>query len=258
MVHTGRLPARCPEVTTLLLDLDGTLVHQRPRGLGLRLLVRSLRHFSPAIPFWRFRRAFWRAIRAVQTHESERTNYEVFLDVLCEHARVGREEVDALVEGFISEHVVTVADCFVPIPGARETLLLAHELGYRLVVATNPVLPLSAVELRMRCGNVLDLPFERITSSQSCTRTKPHVGYYRELLAQLGVEGAECLMVGNDPKKDLPAKEVGCWTFVLDLPEVRRKHPRVASDPRLDGYGSFEDLQEWIRRSAEEKCPTPN
>lgn len=258
MAHQGRLPARCPEVTTLLFDLDGTLVDQLARGLHLRLMLRAFRHFTPAIPWWRFRRAFWRAIKAVKHNQGPRLNADVFLDVLCESALASRAEVAHLVERFVSEHVASCWDCFRPIPGARETLELANALGYRLVVATNPVLPLSAVRMRMRCGNVDDLPFERITSSQSCTSCKPYTSYYAELLADLGLEGRECLMIGNDPKKDLPAKEVGCWTWVLDLPRVRRSHPRVAQDPRLDGYGSYHDLQEWIRRSAEDRCPTLN
>jgi FMN phosphatase YigB (HAD superfamily) len=258
MAHRGRLPASCPEVTTLLFDLDGTLVDQLARGLHARMFVRLVRHFRRLIPPWKLRKAFWSGIRAVKTNQTDRINHELFLDTLAAHARGSREELAAHVDRFLTEHLVTVADCFRPIPGARETLELAHGLGYRLVLATNPALPLEAVEQRMRWGNVRDLPWERITSSQSMTRCKPDPGFYRELLAQLEVEGAQCLMVGNDPQKDLPAKDVGCWTYLLDLPQVRKRHPRVEADPRLDGYGSYHDLQEWIRRSAEEACPTPN
>jgi FMN phosphatase YigB (HAD superfamily) len=173
----------------------------------------------------------------------------VFLELLGKHATCSRERLDALCEEFIALDVSTAADQFSPIPGARETLVRAHALGYRLVVATNPVFPLSAVKLRMKWGGVDDIPFERITSSQTMTRCKPHPDYYRQLLAQLGVRGGECLMIGNDPKKDLPAKDVGCYTYILDLPAVRPQEARLLADPRLDGYGSYEDLQAWLERS---------
>jgi len=251
MGHEGRLPQSCPEVTTLLFDLDGTLVHMKWRGLQLRLMARAVVHFSEGIRPWSFSRAFWRAIKEQQAHGTDRTNYDVFLDVLGRRARCSRERLDGLVEEFVARHVSRVGDRFGPIEGARETLLLARELGYRLVVATNPVFPLEAVRLRLGWGGVDDVPFERITSSQSMSRCKPDPGYYRELLEQLGVAGRECLMVGNDPSKDLPAKELGCYTYLLDLPEVRREWAGFERDPRLDGYGSYADLQEWLRRSRE-------
>ena len=249
MAHKGRLPSSCPEVTTLLFDLDGTLVDMQRSGLQLRLMAKALVRYAPAIRPWRFAQAFWTAIKGLQVHGSERLNHDVFLDILGKHASCSRERLDALCEEFITLDVVTAAEQFSPIEGARETLLEAHALGYRLVLATNPVFPLSAVKLRMRWGGVDDIPFERITSSQTMTRCKPDPGYYRELLAQLGVRAEECLMIGNDPKKDLPAKDVGCYTYILDLPAVRPMETAVLADPRLDGYGSYQDLRAWLRRS---------
>lgn len=249
MAHEGRLPQR--EVTTLLFDLDGTLVRMKKRGLQLRLMARAVKHFSPLIRPWRFSRAFWDAIQRQQEHGTERTNYDVFLDVLGRYARGSRADLDARVESFVERYMPSVGDRFGPIEGARETLDLAHELGYRLVLATNPVFPLSAVKMRMRWAGVEDAPWERITSSQSMSRCKPHASYYRELLAQLEVEGSECLMVGNDPQKDLPAKDLGCLTYLLDLPEVRKEWRDFHKDPRLDGYGLYADLQAWLRRSKE-------
>ena len=63
-------------------------------------------------------------------------------------------------------------------------------------------------------------------------------------------------MIGNDPEKDLPAHQVGIRTFLVDLPDTREKIEAVRKDERLDGWGNFGDLQDWLRRSAEESCKT--
>ena len=44
-------------------------------------------------------------------------------------------------------------------------------------------------------------------------------------------------MIGNDPRKDLPAKEAGIRTFLIGV------HP---PDPRMDASGTLEDLRARI------------
>jgi FMN phosphatase YigB (HAD superfamily) len=86
------------------------------------------------------------------------------------------------------------------------------------------------------------------------TRCKPDPAYYRELLSRLSLGPAECIMVGNDPRKDLPARDAGIRTFLVDLPGTRAAIEAVRGDPRLDATGTFEDLRGWIRRSGEARC----
>lgn len=226
----------------LLFDLDGTLVRMKRRWIEFRFVLRATWRFAGAIPPWRFPKALYRAIGVMQTHGTERTNYEVVLAELARHSRKPRTNVEERARALIRSDFATLADRFHPIPGARVTLELARALGYRLVLATNPVWPLEAVKMRMAWGGIGDVPFEYITNSETMTRCKPDPGFYRELLAKLGLRGEECLMIGNDPRKDLPAKEAGIRTFLLS--------DRRIEDPRLDAWGSHEQLQECLKRWA--------
>ncbi len=230
------------EGRTVLFDLDGTLVRMERRGIEFRFVLRATWRFAGAIAPWRFPKALYRAIDVMQNHGSERTNYEVILSELARHSRKPRPDLEGRARELIRRDFATLADRFLPVPGARETLILARDLGYRLVLATNPVWPLEAVKMRLAWGGLSDLPFDFIANSEAMTRCKPDPAYYRELLAKLGARGDECLMVGNDPRKDLPAKEAGIRTFLIS--------PEPIDDPRLDGWGSFDDLQECLKQWA--------
>ena len=74
---------------------------------------------------------------------------------------------------------------------------------------------------RLRAGGLDDFTFDFISHSEVMTRCKPDPRYYRELLERLRARGEECLMIGNDPRKDLPAKDAG----IAHVPDRRRIRP---------------------------------
>jgi FMN phosphatase YigB (HAD superfamily) len=235
-------------LSTLLFDLDGTLVAMERRGLELRFMLRAFRRFGRAIRPWQFRRAFWHAAERLQEHGTDKTNYQVFLETLGTHSRVDLGELDRIVREFLVLDFPHLSDRFVPISGSRETLDLARRLGYRVVLATNPVWPLAAVRTRLRAGGLDDFTFDFISHSEVMTRCKPDPRYYRELLERLQARGEECLMIGNDPRKDLPAKDWGIGTFLIGT------HP---PDPRMDASGTLADLRAHITKKRERESAWP-
>lgn len=246
----GRLPSNAPDVTTLLFDLDGTLVDMKRLGVAFRLSARAVWRYFGAIRPWHLGRATKEAIARMQTHGSDKTNYQVFLETMSRHSRTSIEDVERRSRLLVSKDFATLAHRFYPVPGAKETVLLARELGYRTVLATNPVWPLDAVRMRMTWGGLGEVPFDYITHSEIMTRCKPDPAYYRQLLERLSLSAAECVMIGNDPRKDLPAKDAGIRTFL-----IARDGAAMPEDPRLDGWGTFEEFQGWLKRSAEERWP---
>lgn len=231
------------EPLTLLFDLDGTLILMDQKGLELRFMLRAIPRFSSIIRPWRFRKAFWEAAEVIQQNQSATKNFELYVEVLSKHAFASPEKVMRVAREAIEQDFAALHKHFSPFPGARETLLKAKQQGHRLMVATNPVFPLSGVLTRMKYGGVSDIPFDYITNAEVMTRTKPQVGYYQELVEKLELDPTKCVMVGNDPVKDLPAKEVGMTTFILDVPGVSPLEDEFKNDSRLDHYGTYQDFQ---------------
>lgn len=99
-----------------------------------------------------------------------------------------------------------------PRPGAHEAVTMLADRGIRIALLTNPSFSRACIECRMGWGEMLDMPFELVTSMENSTRCKPSPRYYLEALAALGLEPGEVLMVGNDPKRDFPTPDCGIQT----------------------------------------------
>jgi FMN phosphatase YigB (HAD superfamily) len=233
-------------IDTLLLDLDGTLVDQVQPGSGLEFTWLVLRRFHGLAPWPVNYRAGKHAVHVLQHHRSELTNFEAMVQAFCAEAGTTPDAVRERVLALAEQDFPRMAWRFKPIPGARRMLETARDLGYRLVLATNPTVPFPMTRHRMRWAGIDDLPWAFITHPQIMTRTKPDVAYYHELLAKLECGPERCLMVGNDFRKDLPAMAAGIETFLLDRPMSRKARKALASY-RPDHFGSYEALESLLR-----------
>lgn len=206
-------------------------------------MLRAIPRFAKMIKPWRFRQSFWEAAEEMQNNSSSIKNFDCYINAILKYSNVSVDKMKQSAREAIEQDFAAQHKHFKPFPMARETLLKAHQQGHRLVIATNPVFPLTGVLTRLRYGNLSDIPFVYITNSEVMTRCKPKVAFYQELIEKLDLDPAKTVMIGNDPLKDLPAKEVGIATFLLDIPTLSPLDDKTKQDPRIDHYGTYEDFQ---------------
>jgi FMN phosphatase YigB (HAD superfamily) len=230
-----------PAVTTLLVDLDGTLVRINQRVLARGLLLAGARRFASVVPPWRFRSMYVRALDAARANATSKTNHEVFIDFLRQHTR-RPERVAGLVEEFVETDLANLRTAFSPMPDARGMLVAARAMGYKLVLATNPLWPLAAVRLRLSCAGLGDIAFSYIAHSEVSTRCKPGKDYYEELLRRASAPAAHCVMIGNDPEKDAPAVSVGIKTVLLAGDRVAP----ADNESALLTYATLPQVHQWL------------
>jgi FMN phosphatase YigB (HAD superfamily) len=239
-------------VDTLLFDLDGTIVDQFLPGSALQfawLLIRRFKGIAPAMTTYR---AAVKAVDALRTHASGKTNFDVVVGTFSAAVGLPFERVAALYQTFADEDFPAMGWRFKAVPGAPETIRLARELGYRLVLATNPTVPLRMITDRAKWAGLADIEWDFITHPQIMCSLKPSVRYYEELMAHLGTDPHRCLMIGNDFRKDTPARAVGVATFILDRPNNRRqRRGPLAYEP--DHVGTYADLQGMLREWAADR-----
>ena len=228
----------------ILFDMDGTLL---PMDAGVfartyfKLLTKKMlpHGYDPETLI----DGINAGITAMQSNDGTRTNEDLF----WEHfANVSGERVladRALFEEFYSRDFQRISSTCGYTPEAKATVALCGQLGYQVVVATEPIFPLGAQESRLHWAGVDPSGVEFITSYETSHYCKPDPGYYREIAERLGAAPEECVMVGNDVGEDMPAENLGMRVFLLTDCLINKENADISKW----AHGGYGKLQSWIR-----------
>lgn len=239
----------------MLFDLDDTL------------LANSIATFIPAyfealgeymahlIPPERLVSEIMRATKAMEENDGTGpTNEEAFAAVFYPAVGYEREELEPIFVRFYIEEFPKLRALTHPITDARLLVEWAFERDLQVVIATNPVFPRTAVEQRLEWANVpvTEFAYTLVTTFENMHATKANPFYYQEIVAKLGCEPKECLMVGDDWKRDMmPAATAGIPIYwitkpddtLLPIPPMQKIKGGV-----LIGQGTLDSLWDWINR----------
>ncbi len=238
---------RSPRFTTLLLDLDGTLLDVEMRSFLEAFFPLAAARFGGPGDVQRISQAMMAAARAMmEARSGARTVDLVFLEHFA--PAVGRTpaQIRTAFGAFYREEFERMRRLVRPIPGARAFVDAALRLGFELVLATNPVFFLDPIRARVRWAGLADVPFALVTCAENMRWTKPHAGYYRQILAMTGRRAEQCLMIGDDPRMDMAAKGTGIATWLATGAEDT---PRDA--PLADRRGTLGQLAGWLQSGRE-------
>ena len=233
-------------VKHLLLDLDGTL------NISWGFPQRAV--FIPTFVWELRRRLGLSPFRAMAVLHDMRISLEGHQDphlpnrarsIAMFAARTGLPHAEA-------ERVLlaTLETCFARIrPFFRRNDLALQFVAwararYDLILATNPVWPEEITAKRIGWAGLESAHFSWITHSGNMRSAKPQARYFSELLENAGLDGGLCLMVGNDPRKDGPARESGVPVFLVT------PHRSQSEEWRKQGYlsGTFDDLKAYLEQ----------
>ncbi len=209
----------------ICFDLDGTLL---PMDIDefMSAYFKRIAAFMGARGYdaQAFMAALKAGTQAMASHADGRTNETVFWEecfpvyeaaagtVLDEGAR---RQMHALADEFYDQDFPHIGDRFTPNPDAARVVGALAEKGYPLVLATMPMFPRRAVEHRLAWAGVDPAAFARITSYENATSVKPRQDYFAEVLAAIGVPGAEVLMVGNNTMEDFAVLDLGVDGYLV-------------------------------------------
>ena len=230
-------------IDTVLFDLDGTLlpmdqdqfVHAYMTLLAKKLAPHGYepKHLIDAV---------WSGTRAMVQNIGDTTNEEAFWADFCRIFGEGARKDTPLFEEFYAADFGHARQVCGFDPAAAEIVAMLKEKGVRLALATNPLFPAIATRQRIRWAGLKPEDFALVTTYENCRRCKPNPDYYREVLAALGSEAEECIMVGNDVDEDiLPARQVGMKTFLLTHSLLNRKGRDLEGIDR-GGFGELKDF----------------
>jgi FMN phosphatase YigB (HAD superfamily) len=235
-------------ITTLLLDLDNTLVGNDMEEFIPTYLNRLGAYMADMVPSDLFITELLQGTRAMMENLDPAVSLErVFAETFYPSLGLPESVVRSQIGDFYTTVFPTLQTLTTYRPEAEQLVQSVLEAGIEVVIATSPLFPRTAIEERLAWAGV---PAERynyalITSYEYSHFSKPHLEYYAEILGRLGRPAHQTAMIGNDPENDIaPAQSMGMSVF------------HVSRSP-LDAFpgGQLIEVIPWLERIPNQDRP---
>ncbi len=234
-------------IKAVLLDLDDTLLHIDIDNFT-KSYMQSLGAFAaqrhPMLTSEKVQTALVSAVRAtVRNIDPAQTNASIVSAALATAIDMPPAAIDTLMADFYGESYAQLGNTAQPVEGAVSLIEHLLEIGVRVVIATNPLFPRAALLGRLAWAGIdLDkTPVALLTSVDIMHFTKPNPHYYEEILARIGVEAEDALMVGDDIKNDMmPAASAGLSTYWITWDRA------LPDGVTPNGKGTLHQLEQMI------------
>ncbi|MDI3533849.1 MAG: hypothetical protein PWQ82_214 [Thermosediminibacterales bacterium] len=230
-------------ITTLLFDLDGTLLPIDTDDFiekYMQTLVPHLAHFIP--PQTLAKEIMNSTYAMIKNKDPQKTNKDVFIEDFFSRVPYSQNELMPIFDDFYNNKFKELKKYVNITDENKRVLPIAKEKGYDIIIATNPVFPMSAIKERLNWIEALDIDLTLITAYENMHFCKPNLEYYEEILQIAGKKPSECIMFGNDVEEDLVAGKLGIKTFLVEDFLINRN----GKDFKYDYRGKLKDVIKFI------------
>jgi FMN phosphatase YigB (HAD superfamily) len=226
---------------TLLLDLDDTLLDTNLDEFAPAYIQALVKHLDSRVSPEVLLPALMHGTGLMnQTDDPTHSLKEVFESSFFPELGVPRDGLDEVIDDFYENVFPSLALYTKQREEARPLVEWALSRGFRVAIATDPLLPRKATFHRVRWAGIDPENVELITTYENFHFSKTHPAYYAEVMGRLGWPEGPVLMVGNDVERDLiPADRLGLPTYLIDGDSASR--PGFVA-----GQGRLTDLRPWL------------
>ncbi len=232
---------------TLLLDLDDTLLNTNMDAFIPAYFQALSGALADVVNPELMLPALMGGTKAMLVNKDPaRTLQEVFADYFFPKLNIDRTYLQGRIDQFYDEVFPKLGSLTTPIPEAISLVDWAFEQDHRVIIATNPLFPLKAIQHRLRWAGLSPekYPYALVTSYENMHFTKEMVAYYPEVLAQLGWPEDPVVMVGDDIEREVkPTQAAGIPVFLV------RKNGEVLTDPAGIPQGPLESFRAWLEQT---------
>lgn len=202
----------------ILFDMDGTLLPMDEdvftKGY-FKLLAKKLCPLG--IEADALIDAVWDGTRCMYKNDGKRTNEEVFWSRFAEKTGLDYKPFYAASNDFYPNEFHGAKVFAEDNPLAKEAVKIAHEKAEKVVLATNPLFPMTGQMARMSWMGLTCDDFDLVTSYETDSYAKPNPKYFEKVCERIGVDPCDCLMIGNSEDEDMhAAASLGMDTFLVE------------------------------------------
>lgn len=200
----------------VLFDLDNTLILFDEIKFVSSYFLSVSGKFADVIEPDSFADRLMKATMEMHGNDGTILNRERFLRAFATGVSLSPDEIWSRFDRFYNEDFDRFRDLVSAPACARDVFKHVSERGLKIVIATNPIWPLSAQMRRLSWVGLDDIEIALVTHIDNMSFCKPQLGYFNQICTLIGEEPGDCLMVGNDPANDMVAALVGIKTYLTD------------------------------------------
>ena len=240
----------------LCVDLDQTLLARNDNIFILRSIDELCRSIQ-SMPDGQCKSRMEAAIKKMIHRDTiSQTLYEVFLSEFCDGNEQDRQKIAADLLHYYDTEYHAMQQYTSIIPEGIQFVKEAVRKNFKIVIATNPIYPLNALQQRVQWAGLADMmdKFLFITTMEDFHFTKPDPAYYVEILGRLAwPEDTRVVMIGDSLEMDIiPASRAGIPGYWLGdglLPDGL--NPFCAN-------GTYDGIFPWIEQINEQPEAAPS
>ncbi len=201
-------------IKAVLLDLDNTLLYNPDSAFAAEFIRLADQFFETRWQQSQVSRLLIESIQGLQQdrHPKE-TNAETLFAWVAERAGRTLDDATSALLAFYQQRYPYLRSCIESLGDVPVNLInWLRSQHYAVVIATNPIYPVSAIRQRLRWAGLSDdlAEYALVTHAENMHFAKPDPAYYVEIVARVGVEPDEAVMIGDSLKNDIkPAGQAG-------------------------------------------------
>ena len=231
-------------IKAVLFDLDGTLLPMDfdvyLKDYFVRLATKmAINGYDDKL----LMKGIYAGMHAMVNNDGTYTNEQALWKEMVQVFGEKVKEDEALFDEYYRVEFQEVKKVCGFLPEAAETVRAIKDMGYRVILATNPMYPSIATESRIRWAGLEPEDFEHFTTYENYSSCKPNTQYYVEVLEKTGLKPEDCLMVGNDVEEDMIAETLGMKVFLLPADIINKYNKDISGYPQ----GTLADLMEYLK-----------
>ena len=231
---------------TLLLDLDDTCLGNSMDTFIPAYLQALGEHLAAYVPPDKMVPTLLASTQLMlQNKRPDRRLKQVFDQAFFPKLGIESGEFQDQIDSFYIEKFPSLEGLTQFRPEAVRMVDGAFARGYNVVIATNPLFPLTAILQRLDWAGLplQKYPFSLIPSYESFFFAKPNTAFFAETLSRLGWPEGPVVMVGDDFNLDIaPARQMGLGTFWIN----NNEQPSLDNPDVSDGHGTLAELLPWL------------
>jgi FMN phosphatase YigB (HAD superfamily) len=237
---------------TLLLDLDDTCLGNSMDTFIPAYLHALGEHLAAYVPPDKMVPTLLASTQLMlQNKRPDRRLKQVFDQAFFPTLGIEAEEFQNQIDSFYVEKFPSLEGLTQFRPEAVRMVEGAFARGYNVVIASNPLFPLTAILQRLNWAGLppQKYPFSLIPSYESYFFAKPNTAFFAETLSRLGWPEGPVVMVGDDLNLDInPARQLGLGTFWIN----NNEQPSLDNPDVSDGHGTLAELLPWLDATPKE------